>query len=131
MPKNRWRVQARYFTLASVGSSLMIFVVGIEALFSKSLVFDLSIWWFVTVVVLVFTGIHLFDNYWLRSKILGGGLNLHEAIVLVGVIGGLTLGGVILALIIVPLVSSMIIILRYMTRQIIGVDPWEGIEPLA
>lgn len=116
--------------LPSVGSSLMIFVVGIEALFSKSLVFDLSTWWFVTVVVLVFTGIHLFDNYWLRPKILGGGLHLHEAIVLVGVIGGLTLGGVVLALVIIPLVSSMIIILRYTTRQIMGVDPWEGIKPL-
>lgn len=116
--------------LPSVGSSLMVAVVGVASLFSPSTVLDVSTWWFVAIVVIVFTGIHIFDNYWLRPKILGGGLDLHESVILVGVIGGLTLGGVVLALIIVPLVSSVIVITRYTIRQIMGVDPWEGIEPL-
>jgi len=73
-------------------------------------------------VVAVFTGIHLFDNYWLRPKILGQGLHLHPGLILVAVIGGLTLQGAMLALTIVPILSSLEVLGSYLLRRINGLS---------
>jgi predicted PurR-regulated permease PerM len=109
----------------SVGSSFMVFVAGVVAFFSQSTTLSISDIWFVVIVGGVFTGIHLIDNYWLRPRILGQGLSLHPAVVLFAVIGALTLGGVLLVLIIVPIISSGVVLLRYLICRLTGVDPWE------
>jgi predicted PurR-regulated permease PerM len=109
----------------SVGSSFMVFVAAVVAFFSDSATFMFSDFWFVVVVTGVFTGIHLFDNYYLRPRILGQGLRLHPAVVLFAVIGALTLGGALLVLIIVPIISSVEVLLRYLICRLTGADPWE------
>lgn len=109
----------------SVGSSFMVFVAAVVAFFSDSATFMFSDFWFVVVVTGVFTGIHLFDNYYLRPRILGQGLRLHPAVVLFAVIGALTLGGALLVLIIVPIISSVEVLLRYVICRLTGADPWE------
>jgi predicted PurR-regulated permease PerM len=109
----------------SVGSSFMVFVAAVVAFFSDSATFMFSDFWFVVVVASVFTGIHLFDNYYLRPRILGQGLRLHPAVVLFAVIGALTLGGALLVLIIVPIISSVEVLLRYVISRLTGADPWE------
>jgi predicted PurR-regulated permease PerM len=111
--------------IPSVGSSFMVFVAGVVAFFSQSVTLQISQFWYVVLVVGVFTGIHLFDNYWLRPRILGHRLRLHPAVVLFAVIGALTLGGALLVLIIVPIISSVEILLRYLICRLTGVDPWD------
>jgi predicted PurR-regulated permease PerM len=111
----------------SVGSSFMVFVAAVVAFFSDSATFILSDFWFVVVVIAVFTGIHLFDNYYLRPRILGQGLRLHPGVVLFAVISALTLNGALLVLIIVPIISSIIILLRYLLSRLTGTDPWEKV----
>jgi len=115
-------VAAALAVVPSVGSSVMAGVVGVVALFSESTVFPLSQVWFIILVVAVFTGIHLFDNYWLRPKILGQGLHLHPGLILVAVIGGLTLQGAMLALTIVPILSSLEVLGSYLLRRINGLS---------
>ncbi|TES93014.1 MAG: AI-2E family transporter [Anaerolineales bacterium] len=117
-------VAAAMAVVPSVGSSLMVIVVGVVALFSQSATFSLTKFWFVVIVVGVFAGIHTFDNYWLRPRILGQGLDLHPGIVLVGVIGALTIGGVLLALVIVPLISTVEVFVRYILCRMTGTNPW-------
>jgi predicted PurR-regulated permease PerM len=112
--------------IPSVGSSFMVFVVGVVAFFSKSATLPVSQFWYVVLVVGVFTGIHIFDNYWLRPRVLGHRLRLHPAVVLFAVIGALTLGGALLVLIIVPIISSVEIFLRYVICRLTGVDPWDS-----
>lgn len=112
--------------IPSVGSSFMVFVVSVVAFFSQSATLPISQFWYVVLVVGVFTGIHLFDNYWLRPRILGHRLRLHPAVVLFAVIGALTLGGPLLVLIIVPIISSFEILLRYLICRLTGVDPWDN-----
>jgi predicted PurR-regulated permease PerM len=109
----------------SVGSSFMVFVTAVVAFFSDSATFMFSDFWFVVAVIIVFTGIHLFDNYYLRPRILGQGLSLHPGVVLFAVIGALTLGGALLVLIIVPIISSVIVVMRYLIYRLTDADPWE------
>lgn len=103
----------------------MAFVTAVVAFFSDSATFKFSGFWFVVTVAIVFIGIHLFDNYYLRPRVLGHGLSLHPAVVLFAVIGALTLDGALLVLIIVPLISSIIVVLRYLFSRLTGADPWE------
>ncbi|MEJ2487611.1 MAG: AI-2E family transporter, partial [Anaerolineales bacterium] len=93
--------------------------------------FGLPRFWYVFIVAAVFIAIHLFENYWLRPKLLGIGLSLHPAVILVSVLGALTLGGGLLALLIVPVISSTGVLLQYIVRKLSDVDPWrEDIDRL-
>jgi len=117
-------VAAAFSLVPSVGSSAFVAVAGLVAMFSTSDFFGLSIFWYVVIVVGVYTSIHLFENYWLRPKILGQGLGLHPAVILVSVLGALTVGGGLLALVVVPLIRSVGIILRYLINKLSDQDPW-------
>lgn len=121
-------VAAILAVVPSVGSSSMVFVAGLVALFSKSATFNLSTFWFVAVTVIVFVCIHLFDNYWLRPRILGHGLHIHPGVVLVGVVGALLLGGPLLTLVIVPVISTAEMLLRYIISRMTGTNPWADEE---
>jgi predicted PurR-regulated permease PerM len=123
-------VAAALAVVPSVGSSFMVFVAGVVSLFSQSSTFAMTQFWFVFVVVAVFIAIHLFDNYWLRPRILGQGLRLHPALILIGVIGALTIGGALLALVIVPIISTAEIFGRYVMCRMLGADPWEQLEEI-
>jgi len=117
-------VAGGFSLVPSVGSSTFVVVAGVVAMFSRAGLFDLSKFWFVTIVVGVYLSIHLFENYWLRPKVLGQGLGLHPAVVLVSVLGALTLGGGLLALVIVPLIRSVGEILQYVISNLSDQDPW-------
>ncbi len=110
--------------LPSVGSSIMIGIVAIIALFADANVLRVSAPVYALVAAGVFTAIHLFENYCLRPRILGRRMHLHPGLILVAIIGALTLGGILEALLIVPLIRSGEIIGRYLMRRILAVDPW-------
>jgi predicted PurR-regulated permease PerM len=111
--------------IPSVGSSVFIFVAGLVALFSRGTLFGLPKFGHVIIVVLAFTSIHLFENYWLRPKVIGQGLKLHPAVILISVLGAVMLSGPLLALVIVPVISSAGVVLNYTARMLSNVDPWE------
>jgi hypothetical protein len=46
-------------------------------------------------------------------------------VVLIGVVGALLLGGPLLTLVIVPVISTVEIILRYVISRMTGTNPWE------
>jgi len=121
-------VAAGFGLVPSVGSSAFVVVAGLVALFTRAGLFGLNKFWYVVIVVSVFTGIHLFENYWLRPKVLGQGLRLHPAVILISVLGALTLGGGLFALLVVPLISSVGVILHYLLHRLSDMDPWEEHE---
>jgi predicted PurR-regulated permease PerM len=111
--------------IPSVGSSVFIFIAGLVALFSRGTLFGLPKFAHVIIVVVAFTGVHLFENYWLRPKVIGDGLNVHPAVILVSVLGAVMLSGPLLALVVVPVISSAFVVLNYIVRMLSNVDPWE------
>ncbi len=116
---------AGFGLVPSVGSSAFAVVAGLVALFTRDTLFGLNKFWYVVIVVGVYTSIHLFENYWLRPKVLGQGLRLHPAVILVSVLGALMLGGGLFALLVVPLISSVGLILHYLLHRLSHMDPWE------
>ncbi len=116
---------AAFGLVPSVGSSSFVVVAGLVALFTRGDFFGLSKIWYVIIVVIVYTSIHLFENYYMRPKVLGQGLQLHPAVILVSVLGALTLGGGLLALVVVPLISSAGVIIRYLLARLSDADPWQ------
>jgi predicted PurR-regulated permease PerM len=100
-----------------IAAALVAFVLG-------STILPLSPFWFTLLVVGLFIAIQAFENIWLRPRIFSHRLRLHPAVVVVAIVGALALAGVVAALVIVPLISSLEVLGRYVYRRILGVDPW-------
>ena len=110
--------------LLSIGPTFAMLIAAIVAWVAGSTYLNLSNGWFALLVIIVFTSIQVAENIWLRPRIIGNSLRIHPAIVLIGVVGGLALGGVLVALIIIPLLSSAGIIGRYLYCKILDIQPW-------
>lgn len=89
-----------------------------------------SIYWDISNLVATFLAIAIFqvvqaiEGIWLTPQIMGRRLQLHPGLVLLAVIGSLVTVGATMALIIVPLMGSLEIVIRYTSRVRAGLDPW-------
>jgi predicted PurR-regulated permease PerM len=79
-------------------------------------------------VAFLFGGINVVENVWLRPRIMGNSLRLHPAIVFVAIVGSLALAGILVALIIVPVIGSVLVIGRYLYCKILDIDPWPSVD---
>jgi predicted PurR-regulated permease PerM len=108
----------------SLGPAVATAIAALIAWTQGSIWLPISPVWFVVLVVVVYQCIQLIESIWLQPRILGTRLQMHRGIVFVAVITALTLGSILLALIIVPLIASLGIIAQYTHRWILGLgDP--------
>ena len=112
----------------SVGPLIVTVIAGIVAYVAGSTYLPLSNFWFMVLVVSVFMLIQLFENTWLRPRIMSDRLHLHPAVVFVAVIASLAMAGILTALIIVPLIGSALVVGRYLYCKIFDLEPWPGEE---
>ena len=110
--------------IPSLGPTATMVVAAVVAWFQGSAYLPLSNAWFALVVIALYTLVQLVENIWLHPRIMGHSLRLHPGLVFVAVVGALTLGGALVALIIVPLIGSAIVVGRYVHRRILGLGPW-------
>jgi len=82
-------------------------------------------------LLLVYALVQQVDNLWLRPQLLGHQLRLHPGLVIVGLIGGLALGGVVMALVVVPGMATIKVVGRYTYRKLLGMPPWPEVEQAA
>jgi predicted PurR-regulated permease PerM len=68
-------------------------------------------------------------NFWVRPVIMGRSVHMHEALVLVSIILATMLWGILGALIIVPVLASLVVIIDYLRRRILGMPPFPSTEP--
>jgi predicted PurR-regulated permease PerM len=108
----------------SFGSSTMAIIATIVGLLTGSTYMNISHFWFGVIVLGLFVAIHLVENYWLRPSVMEHRLQLHPALVIISVIGALSLAGVLAVLIIVPLISTVDILGKYVYRRIFALAPW-------
>jgi hypothetical protein len=59
---------------------------------------------------------------------MGRRLQMHRGVVFVAVIGSLTIGSALVALIIIPCIASVAVIGRYLHRQMLGQEVWPSSE---
>jgi predicted PurR-regulated permease PerM len=110
--------------IPSLGPAAAMVIAAVVAYFEGSTFLPLSRVWFTVLVVGLFMGIQVVENVWLRPRIFSKSLRLHPAVVFVAIVGALALAGVVAALVVVPLISSVRVLARFLMRKVMGDNPW-------
>ena len=108
--------------IPSLGPTLAAIVAVSVALFEGSTYLPVSNWIFALIVLAIFLVIQQAENIWIRPALMGRRLKLHPALVFVGVVGSLALFGVLPALLIIPLMATIGMLIRYTQNQINNTD---------
>lgn len=103
-----------------VGGAISVAV----ALVLGSSTLDLSNLWFALIVGGIFFLIQQFENIWLAPKILGDRLQIHPALVVIGVLGALAITGILGAFVVIPAIASLGILNRYVFARLFDREPW-------
>ena len=119
--------------ILTIGPLIVTIIAGIVAYVAGSTYLPLPNFWFMVLVVAVFSLIQVLENTWLRPRIMSHRLRLHPAVVFVAVVASLALAGILTALIIVPLISSALVVGHYLYCKVFDLEPWpeEPQEPPA
>lgn len=124
-----WRVALRvqiliFFVLAAliiVGTALILF------LFQSGLI-AFSPLLLILLLVALYAGVQQVDNLWLRPRWMGHHLKLHPAIVFIGLMGSLALGGLLGVIVVVPLIGTAKVLGGYVYAKLLDVPPWPDEE---
>ena len=81
------------------------------------------------IVLAVYLFLISIKNFWVRPVIMGRSVQMHEALVLVSILLATVLWGILGALIIVPVLASLVVIIDYLRRRILGMPPFPSTEP--
>lgn len=63
-------------------------------------------------------------NFFVRPIIMGRSLHMNEALIFISIMVATILEGIMGALLIVPLLASIIVIMEYLRRRVLGLDPF-------
>ena len=84
------------------------------------------------IVALIVLAVYLIlisiKNFWVRPYIMGRSVQMDEAVVLVSIILSTILWGILGALLIVPVLASLIVVFDYLRRRILGMPPFPAKE---
>jgi len=110
--------------IPSLGPAIDTGIAALVAWTQGSAYFELSNFSTALIIVVIFQVIQFIEGFWLTPRIMGRQLNLHPGIILIAVVGTLFTLGALMALIIVPLLSSLELVIRFVWRKRSGLDPW-------
>ena len=65
-----------------------------------------------------------FENVFVVPRVLGGAVDLHPMVVMIGVLVGASVAGIFGALLAAPVIASGIEIIRYLYQKVLGEDPY-------
>lgn len=117
---------AGLFTLVpDVGPFLAVVLTAGVALLEGSTWIPLSNLWVTGIVILVYLVLINLKNFFLRPYIMGRSVHMNEALVFVAIIIATILQGILGALLVVPLLASIIVIGGYIQRRVLGLPPFE------
>lgn len=119
-------VIAGFFTLVpDVGPFLAMALAAGVALLEGSTWIPLSNFWVAGIVVGVYLVLINLKNFFLRPIIMGRSVHMNEALVFVVILMATVLEGIIGALLIVPLLASVVVIAEYIQRKVLGLPAFE------
>jgi predicted PurR-regulated permease PerM len=99
--------------IPSLGPTIATFIAGMSAWTQGSLTLDLSNFWFAILVCSIFIIIQVLENTILIPRIMSKRMNLHPALIFIAIVSTLTLFGVLAGLIVIPVIGSFVVIIRY------------------
>lgn len=108
-----------------VGPITAGFIAAIVGLFQPSNWFGLSPLAYASLVVICVIILDQSIDMFIVPRIMGTTLNLHPAMILVGLVIGASLAGLIGLLLSAPIIASFILLGRYVYRKMSDLDPWD------
>ncbi len=119
-------VVAGLFTLVpDVGPFLAMVLAAGVALLEGSTWIPLSNFWVTGIVIVVYLFLINLKNFFLRPYIMGRSVHMNEALIFVAIIIATILQGILGALLIVPLLATVVVIGGYIQRRVLGLPPFE------
>ena len=117
---------AGLFTLVpDVGPFLAMVLAAGMALLEGSTWIPLSNFWVAGIVVIVYLVLINMKNFFLRPYIMGRSVHMNEALVFIAIMIATILKGIIGALLVVPVLASVVVIGDYIRRRVAGLPPFE------
>ena len=117
---------AGFFTLIpDVGPFLAMVLAAGVALLEGSTWIPLSNFWVAGIVVIVYLVLINLKNFFLRPYIMGRSVHMNEALVFIAIMIATILKGILGALLVVPVLASVVVIAGYVQRRVLGLPPFE------
>jgi predicted PurR-regulated permease PerM len=119
-------VIAGLFTLVpDVGPFLAMVLAAGVALLEGSNWIPLSNFWVAGIVVIVYLVLINLKNFFLRPYIMGRSVHMNEALIFIAIVIATILKGILGALLVVPVLASVVVIGGYIQRRVAGLPPFE------
>lgn len=117
---------AGLFTLVpDVGPFLAMVLAAGVALLEGSTWIPLSNFWVTGIVVIVYLVLINLKNFFLRPYIMGRSVHMNEALIFIAIMTATILKGILGALLVVPVLASVVVIGGYIQRRVLGLPPFE------
>jgi hypothetical protein len=102
----------------------MVLAAGV-ALLEGSTWIPLSNFWVTGIVLIVYLVLINLKNFFLRPYIMGRSVHMNEALVFIAIIIATILQGILGALLVVPVLASVVVVGGYLQRRVLGLPPFE------
>jgi predicted PurR-regulated permease PerM len=110
--------------IPELGPLISAVVAAAVALVEGSYFLPISNFWFAVLVVAIYIVLINLKGLWLRPRIMGRSVHLHEGLVFVAIMAAIIFQGILGALIVIPVLASAVVITRYVRRRIMGESPF-------
>ncbi|RJP49408.1 MAG: AI-2E family transporter [Anaerolineaceae bacterium] len=118
-------VLAGFFTLIpDVGPFLAAALAMGVALLEGSSWIPLPNYWVAGIAGLTYLVLINLKNFFLRPMIMGRSLRMNEALIFISIMIATILGGIMGALLVVPVLASVVVITTYLHRRMLGLTPF-------
>jgi predicted PurR-regulated permease PerM len=120
-------VLAGLFTLIpDVGPFLAAMLAMGVALLEGSSWIPLSNFWVAGITGVTYLVLINLKNFFVRPIIMGRSLHMNEALIFIAIMIATILEGIMGALLVVPVLASVVVIMEYLRRRILGLPPFEA-----
>ncbi|MCJ7735584.1 MAG: AI-2E family transporter [Anaerolineales bacterium] len=99
--------------IPSMGPTIATFIAGMSAWTQGSLTLNISNFWFAILVSGIFIGIQILENTVFIPRVMSKRMKIHPALVFIAVVSTLSLFGVLAGLIVIPVIGSLMVIIKY------------------
>jgi len=110
--------------IPELGPFISAVIAASVALVEGSYFLPISNFWFAMLVIVIYIVLINLKSLWLRPRIMGRSVHLHEGLVFVAIMAAIIFQGVLGALIVIPMIASAVVITRYLRRRIMGQFPF-------
>lgn len=103
--------------IAGALAVLVAFILGSNHL-------PLSNFWFAVLVAAIYLVLTQVKGIWLRPQVMRRFMHMNTGLVFLAIIGAAMLGGILAALIILPIIASIGLTGRYLRARLLDLEPW-------